>query len=66
MKRVDFIAHAYIEEDAISTEMPLEAHVAALASNPSIGVVHVRKAEFDQCPDNCCTYGDCGRREIPR
>jgi len=66
VKRIDFIAHAYIEENNISTEMPLEAHVAALASNPAIGVVHVRKAEFDHCPKGCCTYGDCGRREIPR
>lgn len=66
VKRVDFIAHAFIEEDDVRPGMPLEEHVATLASNPDIGVIHVRKAEYDECPSGCCTYGDCGRREIPR
>lgn len=64
VKRVDIIAHVFIETDSVPAGVPLEAHVAALASNPDIGVVHVREAEYDEC--QCCTYGDCGRREIPR
>lgn len=64
VKRVDFIAHAYVEENSVPAGMPLESYVAGLASNPAIGVVHVRKVELDEC--GCCTYGDCGRREIPR
>lgn len=66
VKRVDFVAHAYIETDDVPTGMPLESHVAALVSNPTLGVAHVRTAEWDECPASCCTYGDCGRREIPR
>jgi hypothetical protein len=66
VKRIDFIAHAYVEEDDVPAGMPLEAFVAGLTSNPALGVAHVRKAEWDECTDGCCTYGDCGAREIPR
>lgn len=66
LKRIDFVAHAYVEEGSVPAGIPLEAHVATLVSNPTLGVAHVRKAEWDECPSNCCTYGDCGRREIPR
>lgn len=66
VKRIDFIAHAFIEESAIPAGMPLESYVAGLVTNPALGIAHVRKAEFDECPPGCCTFGDCGRREIPR
>lgn len=64
VKRIDFIAHAYINDAKIPTEVPLEHYVSSLISNPTLGVAYVRTTEWDTC--SCCTYEDCGQREIPR